>query len=234
MVVVVVVVVAMSQKGKKIGAVKQTLGIAEDKPKRVSPNIAPTNLDVEHGKSYLIELGIDRGQKGIEHVTEFTARTSNGKGRIHIPKSVVEGHDIIEPGRTIQATVFEVNKSDQDFVDNSKVLDRATVVEDTSISDDCDARIKAHTAYEYLDDKEKLLKFRNVDKNQEVTAMSNQNVPDGDISFTIGARKAINASPGDLIEVIKTETESDKDSQELIEEMHEMITEMYNAYLEQT
>jgi len=182
-------------------------------------------------------LGIDRGQKGIEHVTEFTAQTSNGKGRIHIPKSVVEGHDIIEPGRTIQATVFEVNKSDQDFVDNSKVLDRATVVEDTSISDDCDARLKAHTAYEYLDDKEKLLKFRNVDKNQEVTAMSNQNVPDGDISFTIGTRKAINASPGDLIEVIAPAekeggTSDDHNRDEQIDEMHEMISEMYESYIQ--
>lgn len=234
----------MPRKGKRIGSVKHTLGLAESKEHRVSAHVPVKSIDVSIGEEYYIELAAVRGQSGDDYIDSFTANVDK-QSRFCIPKPVIESNDKIEPGRTIRASLFESVEEEEpaELADDAKVLDRVEPVADSSQSDGLHSGLHSATVWDHLQEGNSKLKFRNTRTQKEAIGEAQpyeaKNERGYRFSFPYHVRQQIEAESGDLIEVIAvsqqeaTTTVEDKDVEELIREMHSMMMEMYNTYLEQ-
>jgi len=215
---------------------------------RVDHNVVTTvtvgDLDLDGGETYIGEIVNNGGRGGNETIATAEMNVSGDGNSLTIPYEVVRNSDKIVPGQTVNIKVFERVEVPEQISDSADILGRAEVVADPSVRDNCDARLTCEVASEYLGDKRKTLRFRNTRTHEESEAEthSDYDKKTNAVSFPIELRERISAQPNDLIEIIKPaqsegadETNAeDKDVEELIREMHSMMMEMYNDYLEHT
>jgi len=226
-----VVVNAMSDKGQHVGSVETTLGISETQSHGVSNNISTQKAGVNPGESYIVELYSNHGPNGIEKIDEFEGKIANSQNRMTLKNDIVNSHDVIEPGRSIKLKFYEIDPV-SDFTDNSKVIDRCSAILDTSNSDNISSSLASEKVHSWLDGQTKQLKFRNTRNQKEAVGRSSPNKTRNGFTFAIDVREEIDANSGDLIEIISAEQEQDKEVDEMISEMHSMMMEMYNDYVE--
>jgi len=242
-VLVVVVVVAMASKGEQAGEIRYVFRRSESNPTGVVSTVSIGNdVDVEPSTEYILEAHRDNGRNGREKIATTEIRTSETGKQLTIPKATIEETEQIKPGVPVVLKLFEVEEEEAEepqveISDNASVLGRNTVSADPSCSDGCDARLHSEPAKEYLDSLGGTgeLKFRNLRTNEEVVGESHSNYQKtgNAVQFKKRLREQINAQHGDLIEIIKPGRKEDKSVEELIREMHGMMMEMYNDYLEQ-
>jgi hypothetical protein len=236
--VVVVVVVAMAVKrGKKVVSFNHTFSrrSAEKPSGKVQ---FPPQSDIENETEYVIELKNVTGQgfdaSGIDPMIVKTH--TEGNNSFSVPKSVVDEHGIL-PGHTVRIAVHEYVQPDMDIrhFDESQILGRANVVSDNTKADGCYPGLHSAKLYEALPEDEALVRFRNVSKKEEAVGETARLSSQDRIRFPKRIRHALDAEPGDLIEVIKSnhheEHDLDLNDTEKIDEMYAMVSELYNAHL---
>jgi len=229
------VVGAMSQKGDRVGSITTTLGLAESKSHNISNTVNTTDTSAERGEKYIVEFTKKNGTKEVSGpICEFEVQIVNSQDRFTIPKRVIDANDEIVPGRTLKVDLYEVKKPKRQVLeDDSAVLDRITAESDRTNSDGVGSTLRSETVYKWLDDQFKQVKFRNARTQKESVVEVSRNKTRNGFTFPVDSRKEMDTKQGDLIEVITVEQDSEKNPEELIKEMHSMMMEMYNAYLEQ-
>jgi len=229
------VVYAMPQKGEHIGSMSHTLGLAESKTHNISNAIHTANVPVERGTEYLIELTVKSGTKQSSGpFCEFTANVVKSQDRFTIPKKVIEENNELVPGRTVKIDFYQLEQSDEmELKDDNSVIDRVEVRSDKTNPDGVDSQLHSERVHEWIGDEYKWVKFRNTRTKKESMEKVTTNKTRNRFSFPINVRRDIDAKEGDLVEVIEVVTQSDKDVEELIREMHGVMMELYNTHLEQ-
>jgi len=243
-VVVVVVVVAMPQKGTRMGTITQTLGLAESNDPPVSRRIGTNGLELDSDEEYIVRLMAHHGPNGTEEICEYTSTASEGGKRLNLPKQVIVDNDEVVPGRTVKAQIYEtepepvVDDESQRFVDDADIIARCYVPSDPSNAGGVDSRLHSKEVCQYLQDHDALT-YRNVRTGEEV--ISRANVYDSSdsyrFSFLERVRNGISASVGDTVEIFPAKVDSNSDESEMptdqadqIAEMYDMVSEMYAAY----
>jgi len=247
---VVVVVGAMVQKKGEKAVVKAdyALRYTDSNDHGVVQSISlPESDSLVPKDEYIVEMYNDCGRNGKEKITEFTA-TLGGNGRsVTLPTDVITSNEDVRPGQTVFLVVYEVKqtKSDKESIsisDSDTIIDRVTVRKDKTSKDNCDSSVYSMPVSEYLTEHGPTrVKFRNVRTSKEAVAKSHANYSTnkGRVQFPSKARKKMDTKPGDLIEIIKVKSEggksdsgADSDMQTQIDEVHAMVQEMYDAYLD--
>jgi bifunctional DNA-binding transcriptional regulator/antitoxin component of YhaV-PrlF toxin-antitoxin module len=225
----------MPTKGNRLCEFHHTIKRAESQSKNINQYIHLEKYDeIEKGKRYHFEI---RGAKKTtlnEDPIFFTRQVHDSKKSFTIPMDIIDQAGI-KTGHTIVISIYEISEE----ISNGEVIDRVEVTSDTTVSDNCHAALNSKTVYTYLGEHDNLLKVRNLETNKETVyeaKQSDSKHPKHRFSFPISVRREISASPGDFIEVIApSQPEGDKqtnkkDLEEKVSEMHEMISELYNAY----
>jgi len=242
----VVVVVAMAEK-KKLGELVEsfhhTFGRRDNNACPTSQIIQLSTSDAtEKGTEYFIDMKAS-GKSSVDYsdIDPFLITTHNSQFSFTVPMEILMQNDIL-PGHTAYINVHEVAKvttTSTDFVDDSRVIGRTSVIANYKTSDGCRSSLRDEKIYEQIGEGELNLKFRNLANGKETNVVTSRR--DGgknEFTFPISARKALDAEPRDLIEVIdegESENVNADSSQELakeekINEMYEMISELYDAY----
>jgi len=237
----------MAEKGKKIGMASNVVFRYSDTSEtNVVHKVNISGSRVEGGKEYFVEVYKNQGQNGQSMIAEFKSKISKGGNHVSIPKSVVLSTDQIQPGRTVNIYFFEVDEPNTQekkvggLEDSAEVLDRATPNLDSSSSTKLDSRITSTKAVQHVKKRggECEVKFRNTRTGEETISATHAGY-DGHgnkIHFPVSAQKKIGADIDDLIEIIRVDKENQNNilgakQNEKIEEIHDMVSEMYDAYL---
>jgi len=207
----------------------------------VVTSVSVSSLELSPSTEYIVEVMNERGPSGASNVGTFKAKTSANGENITIPTSFIEEHDEILPGQTVNLEFYERLPPQDEAVgisDNSRILGRSEVVADPSVSDGCDARLTCEKASKAISSGGETLKFRNTRTQMEIVSQTHADfaAEKNHISFPQEIRRSIEARPGDLIEIIRPEprgVNGDREQEELIRETHRMVSEMYEAYLQQ-
>jgi len=236
MLVVVVVVVAMFQKGERVGTIQTTLGRAPSKEHNVSQRIGLANMDdVENGETYIISVS---GYGPLE-IDEFELEVTihESQKAFSMPAKEIKDNGL-RPGHCISIQIFE--KVEQPVIsDNAAIIDRVNVNKDSHRMGNIDNKLYSKKVCSYIgNDESSEVKFRNTKNGKEEMGEVKQYPKPTEFSFPSVVRRGINPSPGDLIEIIAPKNQEnhtedeDKDVEELIREMHGMMMEMYNDCME--
>ena len=226
-------------KGEKVVSFNHTFSRRSDEGTSGKINF-PTESEIDNETRYVIEMKDATGPGfDAEDISPITVKThSEGNNSFAIPKSVIETHEIL-PGHTVNITVHEYEKPDEDIqtFSDAAVLGRATVATDRKNSDECYPALSSSELHEMIPDSVAMFKFRNVSKNKETVGESSRLSSNNGIKFPISVREDIDAEPGDLIEVINHDSVNDDNDTQLeltngekIDEMYEMVSELYDAY----
>jgi len=241
----VVVVVAMAeikQPGDKVGSVRHTFGRTDSNPEYATQQMVYlASIDgVEKDTEYFVEFK-SAGRSNIDYSDQepFLIKTHSSQCAFNVPRRILNENDIL-PGHCAFINLYEVDKvkdEQTDFIDDSSIIGRTTVVSNKSNSDNCRSSLRDKKIYKYIGDGEMNLKLRNVKNGKETYVLTSQNGSGRyEFSFPISKREALDAEPGDLIEVIDVDAENDNDSSpglprdEKIDAMYEMVSELYDAY----
>lgn len=242
---VVVVVVAMPRNemlsDDYIGYVQKTLSLAESNENNVSHRISINDLDVENDEFYYIEVFVPRGPEGEEFVCDFSGECQDNK--ISLPKPEIKKNDLLVPGRTIKLYVYETpndeTKSDDSGIEalEGKVLARTSAVLDKSCARNVHSSVFSKQAVKHIEEKDiNKIKFRNLRTGKEAVCQPKIKVDKDNGSYRIefpqNVREELDTKPKDLLEIIDPSL-GENNVEELIREMHGMMMEMYNDYLEQ-
>jgi len=234
--VLVVVAMADKKKGDKVVSFNHTF--SRRSAERPSGKVQfPAQSDIENETEYVIEIKNVGGQGfDASAINPMIVKTHSGENNsFSVPKSVIDGHGIL-PGHSVRIVMYEYEQPDMDIrhFDESQVLDRANVVGDSSKADGCYSALNSAKLYEALPEDGLLVKFRNVSKKEEVVGKTARLSSQDRIRFPKRIRHALDAEPGDLIEVIEPgqheEQDADLNDTEKIDAMCEMVSELYDAY----
>lgn len=235
----------MAEKGKKVGEVSSVLRWTDSHGHNVQVNISVDGAGVECGEEYIAVIELYQGPDGMESVAEFEVTIHSNDKRITLPKDVIQSSDALVPGRSIKISFYgviedkDITSQDQSqenygISDSAEVLGRATPNKDPSSSDGLDSTLYHSAVGQYLEQNgESMLKFRNIASGKETLGTSYAGYVDKEsrFSFPKTVRDEIDVSEGDLIEIIKP-AQADSDDEDKIDEIHRMVSEMYEAYLE--
>lgn len=226
-----------------VDAFSKRVGRAESKEHKVSSAIKVGDTDLKKGEEYKFMVKIDHGPGGREQIGSFVAKVHSNSGAFTIPTDFIKENGI-KPGQTLK---FEAenyteknskNKS-ENMMFEGEVLDRVTPNSDSSKSDELSSSLNSRKAHRYVRQNSNVVKVRNVSTGDEVVmetmAYDEENSTNSRISFPKKYREEIGASPGDLIEIIAVDDHDTKDNEALreqIDEIHEMVQELYDAYKE--
>ena len=226
----------MAQKGMKIGEKTVTLKRHEGSYNDNNVNVQIPVSDVEdivEGQHVIVKMKRVKN-RSVEWSERFTREIHNTGKKFSIPQDIIRDRDI-KPGTTFEFAFYKQSEYNEKISDDANLIDRVEVVADPSSSDGCDQRLYSKEITQYLEESDDLwLKFRNASEMKETTGESHCSYDTGrnPISFPYDVRNAINAKPGDLIEVIATEKDEKFSHEEKIDEIYSMVNEMYDAYLE--
>ena len=221
--------------GERVESIKHTF--ARSHSGGVVTNISySVDCNIEPNTEYILDI-VNNGRTNVDtsEIEPFRVKTHNESNNTFvIPKPIIDKHGI-RPGHNVKINIYEPTEPTdfvQDFTDDASIIGRTEVIGDSDNRDGCACRLQEKNTYEYLSSGEKSLKFRNVEKKKEAIEVTSQNKVPNRFSFPISVREDINAEPGDLIELIKL---SDEDVEELgdkekIDELYEMVSELYEAY----
>jgi hypothetical protein len=227
------------QKGELIATKKNyVLRHTENNSQNIVTSVDVTSLDLTANNRYFVVVKGNNGPKGNSKIGSFSASTDKYGSNITIPIDFIKQKEQMKPGKTVDIR-FHREIEATNLNDPAEVLGRAEVVEDTTVSDNCDARLTCEPVSDYLGEKYGVIRFRNTRTQQECEAQTHSTYESDNnaVSFPKEIRSQIDARPGDLIELIgpadsSPDATDDKDVEELIREMHGMMMEMYNDYLE--
>jgi len=224
--------------GDKIGVKEKYVFRITEKDHDVVTTVTVSELDVEPKTEYVAELSIHRGANGTERVAVMPVKTDARGQTISLPTGEIDTVDEIQPGRTANITLYEPQEDPTaEFADSARVIDRASARSDNTSQDGCGSRLTSKSAAEWLGEQTRELKFRNTRTMKESVAPSHSNYETGRnyIKFPHGARTAIDARAGDLIEIIAPDTTDGmvaETTEEQIAELYDMVSEMYAAFTE--
>jgi len=211
----------------------------------VQQQIRISDLDVGEKQDIIVQLHTSgRDSKDVE--VEFEASVHKGGRTFAIPTDVIEDNDL-HPGETVVVRLYECSIAFEDgwgdeFVDSKNVIDRVTANKDGQNTSGVDNRLSSESAVEYIEglDGEAKMMFRNARTEKEGVGETHTNYQGhgNELYFPNKVRKHIDASPGDTIELIAPEdadtdvgdTLAETPVPEEVQEIHEMVTELYEAY----
>lgn len=191
-----------------------------------------------------------KGSYDGEIITEYTKKSDKAGEQFNLPQEEIDSCQRIRPGEMVDICVYDVThvnpntrakQSELEDVSDKKstnLLGSSRALTNESSPDNVQARLKSTAAKEYLDSMggEATLIFRNTRTGMEATGTSHSNYtrPTDYVHFPQTTRKMINTSPDDIIDILCPEQSDEEDAElneEKIEEMHDMISEMYDAYI---
>jgi len=230
----------MQEKAEYVGTIDHVFRYTDRQEHNVVQNIGVSELDLEASTEHIITVDINGGRGGNETVLETTVNTNKEATQVSIPHEDIEKTEAIVPGRTAVLKVYTVEEEEvsEGLSDNTSVIARTTVKSDPSSSDDCYSLLHDKSVAEFLSGTTKKLRFRNTRTMQESVGECHSDYDRwGNFTFPSEVREAIGAQPDDLIEIIaSSDAEStaphEQDVESLIREMHGMMMEMYNEYME--
>lgn len=235
---VVVIAMAEKKKGEAIGSFRHTFARNEGSDHPVQQTVYVNTIGgVEKDTEYFVELK-NPGKSAVDfsEIEPFIVKTHNGQTSFSIPLEIIKEHGILT-GHCAIIKIYEVNEVESPTIEctDSSLIGRAEVSSDASMTDGCHSALRNKHISSYIGDDEVYLKFRNLKNGKDASAYISQNAREYEFSFPISVRKAIDAEPGDLIEVIskrdqRRECTENIDRDEKIDEMYEMVSELYDAY----
>jgi bifunctional DNA-binding transcriptional regulator/antitoxin component of YhaV-PrlF toxin-antitoxin module len=227
----------MSRKGSKIGEKTVTLKRAPsaDNSQNVRSQINVSGVGLDHGQEIYVKAF--ESHKSTGWGDSWESKVYNIYKRITFPKAKLESANLL-PGDTVIFEFFELENGD--LTESSEVIDRVNATKDRSNNDKVQSRLNSKDVYEYINERGGItkLKVRNVRTGKSTTYMAKSRGSTDHhhyrCNFPQDIREEIGAEPDDLIEVITTNESEDFDlsQREMVKEMYGMVTEMYDAYLE--
>lgn len=202
---------------------------------------------LEPETEYLVVI---RGAYDDKIITEYIKESDKAGEQFNLPKKEIDTCQRIRPGETVDILVYELERvgtdaqpeqselEDVKSEEPSKSLGSSRALKNENSPDDVQARLKSTGAKEYLDSLggQGALVFRNTRTGMEATGVSHSNYtrPTDYVHFPQVIRKMIDASVDDIIALRRPEPSDEdgmKSNEQKIEEIHDMVSEMYGAYL---
>ena len=249
MLVVVVVVVAMSVKevGEKVASFTHTFGRTESKVNDVTQTISVASVDgIEENTEYFLKLN-PRGKGEIDETQLSTEliKTHNTKKAFCVPTNLIRDAGIL-PGHTVTIYLFEAvsNKPQLDHVEEKTEVEHDASSDGWIMMDRCPVRHSNRNIDGYLESKRVYNHLKEnggrtwlmfVNEKNDNRYITDSEVYDSDhnrFSFGKSVQETIKAEPRDTIQVYgitSTETRWALEN-EKIDEMYEMVSELYEAY----
>jgi hypothetical protein len=218
--------------GEKVGSVQRTLALAESQPCDLSRNLNIGSINLQHGTTYIFEIEIHQGKNGKETLTKFATQPHEEGNSISIPLKVVKNHEELQPGRTIRLTAYKQNNVKNEIEQTGSSTTVLSVVKSDSSekgknSDGIKSGLPLGSQKKLLPDSEFFAQFRNL-RNDEVDTELTEVWESKDwLSFPKPVRENLDVEIGDEIEIVVID---ESDNQQRIEEIYEMVSELYEAY----
>jgi len=222
-------------KQDKIGEFEYVLRYHDNayNSQNVQCQIRKRDLNLDEHKSIDVTVSDANGEHKIADYRTDTY--GNGSG-FTLPTNIIESNELV-PGQKVKISLYEyedttdTDETEDEFVDDGYVLDRVEAVSDSSATDNVDSRLRSEKVHRYLGGLSKEFAFKNVQTGKTATATVSPNNERNTFTFPHQVREAIEVSPDDLIEIRLPESENDElSTSEKIDEIHEMISELYDAY----
>lgn len=235
----------MIVKGAKVGTVEKTLPISQSDSfaNDVSPSVGLGNIGAEVGTEYVIDVYLLANQNEKEFAGSEIVDTWESQPYITLPAKLIKENGI-KPGYRVSVEVYEAVDGDsageieQNEIesDDGGYLDTVSVRADDTQSDGIDCRLKSKAVYDYIGSGEELLKFKNTRTGDVSSHYVSRNSTKSNFSFPIGLRQELNVEPGDKVLIYRpgedVSSGINTGNDEMVSEIHEMVTVLYNAYVE--
>jgi len=235
----------MTAKGELLGRVKHRLGRAESNEHNVSTVVYLTDIDgIEAKKECLFTISVP-DVDSITETAEVVSRIHSNGHSFTVPKRVVDDLGL-KPGHAVEVKVYEYDRDKSKPSKNSdetgETLDIVNAISDPSMSDGVGSRLWSQDVCEYLGNEEKELILKNRENGKKTRIVSKRLSRENRFSFPKSARDAIAVTEDSTIEVISpsenkseqaavTDGYGSKQNDDRVDEIHEMVSEMYEAYL---
>jgi hypothetical protein len=237
--VVVVVVVAMAEKGNQIASFDAVLRYHEGahNENNVYTQLQP-DAELPSKEPVLVSLTRTTND-GVMHICDYETKTYTDGTGFTLKTAIINEHDI-NPGQRIHVEVYEAvqeqtsaNGGGTILEDDAGVIDRPPAISAPSNSDGVDSRLTSEAVYDFLDGDKMYLPIKNCRTGNTTEALFKQNNNDHEISFRMQDRRAVDAQPGDLIQISKPtvkENSTEATLEQKVDELHEMVSELHAAY----
>lgn len=241
---------AMAQSENCVSTIAHTFGRAESQKNNISQYVGASDCELESDKEYRFVI-VGRGRVELDNEPlSFTRYGHNSSDSFTIPYKVIKRGNI-KPGHAVSISVYEMPEEtaaeEEEKKESERFLDLASACSDASRSDNVDSRIYSKVTARYLrnhgNDK---IEYTNKRTGESTIRNAKADYAENSrISLPKDVRKEINIKPDDEIGLAipeevheQKENENDggleriKEMQEAIDEMHAMISELYDAYTE--
>lgn len=231
----------MVDKGENVGT-RQGYVLRRSSNGGIVSTITVNGLELEPETQYVAVLERQNGPNPTTEIAEFHTKTDKKAKAINIPKNEVDENQELKPGISVNVKMYETLSPDElaerennqtvQNISGSKVISRVEAVADESNSDGIHSILRSAPAAKYISENEiTRVKFRNLDKNEEAFGITHTDYStNGKIAFPHRVRKLIDVEPGDLIELVDVDGNNTR-LENKVEEIHDMVSEMYTAYL---
>jgi len=222
----------MSRKGEKIGeksvVLRRSTGVKNSQ--NVYNQIDVSDLDVEHGQTVYVLAAESHG--GTGWASGWYCDVYESSKEITLPKDKVEGGNL-RPGDTVLIDVYEQNPNAT--APDSIVIERVEA-KPRSNCDGVQSYLSSNETVKYVKENgnDIQLCLRNVNNSYscfitpEIVGSHSTR-----IKWTKEKRNKLDVEAGDLIEIIPVGNPPESnESENESDELYEMVSEMYDAYLE--
>lgn len=232
----------MKVKSDFIGSTEIVTRYAESQTRNVNNQMPVSDLDVSLGQEVFVELYIVTNAES-ESIAEYDTSVYSSGPRITLPRDVVKENNL-RPGMKLRVMLWDFENKKSTTSNNregeqDKIrLDTDTVGSDESNEDGLSSRLRSEAVCSYLDkDIKKPLIYKNLSNGQQEEETVTQNKTRESFTFASHVRESLQVSEGDEIELLKptnhdeqTELVKSEDTDEKVAEIHEMVSELYEAY----
>jgi len=200
---------------------------------------------VEKGETYIFEVSrVQKGRNAGAEPFEFEATIHNTDYSFSIPKQVAKENDIY-PGDYLTFNIFTREEKDgQEDIELSntngkkedRFLDNINIYSTSNSPDGIASRVYSSECCEYLGDKTKPLLLLNKRNGKEETFRTSANESGNRFTLPINVRRRLELEDGDVCEVYKVNNSGEPkgivedNTKERIEEIYQMVSELYEAY----
>jgi bifunctional DNA-binding transcriptional regulator/antitoxin component of YhaV-PrlF toxin-antitoxin module len=226
----------MAQKGMEIGEKTVTLrrSTTVENSQNVYNMVKLKDFDVSNNEKIYVEIFESHG--GAGYGTSWVAKVYESQKRITLPKSVIENGNL-RPGDVVDFVFYRLGEQ-QDGKDEN-VIDTCTAVVDKSKEDNVKHYLNSKKVCVYFNSHNgyPTVELENK-RNGKTTEFCPSNVESNEneghyyFNFPKETRKSLETTPGDEIAVKKVDGRDTTYDNGKIEEIHSMVSEMYDAYLE--
>jgi len=226
----------MAQKGMKIGEKTVTLrrSTTVENSQNVYNMVKLADFDVSNNERIYVEVFESHG--GTGYATYWIAKVYDTQKRITLPKSVIENGNLL-PGDVVNFVFYRLDE--QQDAKSEDAIDTCTAVVDKSNEDNVKHYLNSKKACRYFNSFDgyctvELENKRNGKSTEFCPSNVESNEKEGHyyFNFPTEIRSTLETTPGDEIAVKKVENKRTNNNDMKIEEIHSMVSEMYDAYLE--